>query len=56
MLAEIRVTKLYSIIFLRMTMNTMLHRLWESMMNMRCLFHCQGEKTNDKGQLLPRRF
>ena len=22
-------------------------------MNMRFLFYCQGEKTNDKGQLLP---
>jgi hypothetical protein len=25
----------------------------ENIMNMRCLFYCQGEKTNDKGQLLP---
>jgi len=56
MLAEIRVTNLCSIIFLHMTMNTMLHRLCESMINMRCLFHCHGEKTSDKGQLLPCRF
>ena len=25
----------------------------ENIMNMRYLFYCQGEKTNDKGQLLP---
>jgi len=24
-------------------------------MNTRCLFYCQGEKTNDKGQLLSRK-
>jgi hypothetical protein len=40
-------------IFLYMSMNTVVHWLWKIEWTWDAFFYCQGEKTNDKGQLLP---